>query len=69
MEMDFRSSIPEVFSEFLDGDLERHGNKKCCDCDGDNPDWCSLGFGTFICLGITGKASSMTYFHICVSGT
>jgi hypothetical protein len=39
--------------------LDLPGNNRCCDCNTHSPDWCSLSFGTIICLDCAGHHRSL----------
>jgi hypothetical protein len=55
-----RSSVRSLIRRF------RFSHSECNDCGAPNPQWCSLGFGTFICLECSGVHRSMGT-HLTVS--
>lgn len=49
----------DVIHPTIMGIFNTSGNSNCCDCDCDNPEWCSLYFGSIICLECAGMHRSL----------
>jgi hypothetical protein len=48
----------KISNQAFDKLLQEMDNRFCIDCDAVNPDWASIGFGTFLCLSCAGRHRS-----------
>lgn len=51
-------AIERVVSAAFKSILEDKHNRICIDCEANNPDWVSIGFGTLLCLSCAGRHRS-----------